>query len=59
MRKNSTSSTCQNLPGYDIACNYFVSAGFEYCTNPVAFIGGYVFMTACVKSCGYCSITVG
>ena len=55
----SSSSTCQNLPGYDLACNYFVKAGFNYCTNQYAYIGGSPFMTACVKSCGFCSGNLG
>ena len=52
----SSTATCQNLAGYDSACNYFVTAGFNYCTNPAAYLGGYIFMTACVKACGYCTI---
>ena len=49
------SSTCQNAPGLDYSCTYFVSARLGFCNNPRAFVNGILFTTACQKSCNLCT----
>ena len=49
----TTPSICQNLPGYDVTCNYFANA--TSCSSKHTFLDGIPFSTACQLACNLCT----
>ena len=50
----TTTTPCQNAPGYNVSCNFFSKSPFTFCQNIFAYLGSMPFSVACKKSCNLC-----
>jgi len=52
---STSSSPCQNSPGFDSSCNYYALANPFNCFSSSVFLSGVLFSVACKKSCNLCN----
>ena len=57
LSSSSSSTTCQNLAGYDNVCSFFSAPQYGFCNSNSYYVGGVVFYSACKKSCNLCTVS--